>query len=210
MIRLLIAEDHAIVRAGLCQILSHEPDIVVVGEVSDGDTLLDALNDHDIDALLLDLNMPGANGIDLVKLVGDSFPDLSMLVLSMHDEVQVVSRVLRAGASGYMTKDSDPALLVPAIRATASGRRYIAPELAQKMVLEGSTANGDLKLSDLTDREYQVLAAFVRGVRSVDLARELCLSPKTVSAHKKRLMRKLGVESTVQLVRYALDHQLLE
>ena len=210
MIRIVIGEDHAIVRAGLRQSLALEPDLDVVGEASDGPMLLDAVATHRPDVVLTDMTMPQMAGLELVKALKRDHPSIPILVLSMHDHVEIVARALRAGASGYLSKDSDPALLPQALRRTAAGDRYVAPELAQRMVLD--RASYDAQADDVTvsDREYQVLEGIARGISASELAEALGVSTKTVSAHKMRLMRKLGFSSTSQLVRFALDRGIVD
>lgn len=210
MIRVVLGEDHAIVRAGLRQTLALEPDLTVVGEAADGLELLRCLEDERPDVVLADMTMPHLAGLDLIKAIRDRHADLPILVLSMHSDVQVVSRVLRAGASGYVTKDSDPAILGIALRRVAAGERYVDPELAQRMVLEAAAIDADAAAASLSDREYQVLTAIARGASPANLAQELGLSTKTVSAHKIRLMRKLGLSSTAQLVRFALSRNIVD
>lgn len=209
MIRIVVGEDHAIVRAGLRQTLSLEPDLEVVGEARDGAELLGVVAATAPHVVLTDLSMPQLAGLELVKALRRAHPTLPVLVLSMHDHVEIVSRALRVGASGYVSKDSDPSLLAVAVRQTATGQRYVAPELAQRMVLDRTAPDMPEEDVAISDREYQVLEAIARGVSATDLATQLGVSTKTVSAHKMRLMRKLGFTSTSQLVRFALDRGIV-
>jgi DNA-binding NarL/FixJ family response regulator len=209
MIRLMIADDHAIVRGGLRQLLSLAPDIEVQSEATDGAQVLQGLRTALPDLLLLDVNMPGLSGPDLITRVKAHWPELPILVLSMHDEAQVAARVLKAGASGYVTKDSEMDVLLSAIRKVAAGGKFIAPELAEKLVFDVSLGSNQLPHQALSDRELEVFRLLVAGQGVNEIAEQLCISNKTVSTHKKRLMEKLNLGSTAELVRYAMQHGLL-
>lgn len=209
MIRLLIADDHAIVRSGLKQVFALAPDLEVVGEAVDGGAVLDCLRRCEFDLLLLDINMPGLSGPDLIARVKAHRADLPILVLSMHNEVQVAARVLKAGASGYVTKDSEMDVLLGAIRRVAGGGKFIAPELAEKLVFDASLGREKSPHTSLSDRELEVFRLLVAGRGVNDIAAQLCISNKTVSTHKTRLMEKLNLSSVAELTRYALQHGLL-
>lgn len=206
-LRLLLADDHAIMREGLKQLLALAPDITVVAEAEHGQQVLDRLQETEIDLLMLDLNMPGPAGEDMVARLRARHPTLRMLVLSMHKEPQIAQRALRAGADGYITKDQHPEVLLQAIRRVAGGGRFIDPGLAERMVFE-TTSTGAAH-EGLTDRELQVLRMIAKGLRVNDIAEQLCISNKTVSTHKARLMEKIGAGSTAELVRYALANGLI-
>lgn len=209
MIRILIADDHAVVRQGLRQVLALAADFQVAGEARDGWEVVDKLRAGGFDLLLTDMSMPGPNGVDLIKRVRDEHPRLPVLVLSMHGESQIAARALKSGASGYLTKDSEPALLLAAVRKVAAGGRYIDPTLAEKMVFESGLAGEAPPHEQLSDREFQIFLLIAQGRGLNDIAGELHLSPKTVSTHKMRLMQKLDIHSTSELVRYALTHGLV-
>lgn len=209
MIRLMIADDHAIVRGGLRQLLSLAPDIKLEAEATDGAQVLDGLRRNLPDLLLLDINMPGLSGPDLIIRIKSHWPALPILVLSMHNEGQVAARVLKAGASGYVTKDSEMEVLLNAIRKVAAGGRFIVPELAEKLVFDISLSDGRLPHQTLTDRELDVFRLLVSGQGVNEIATHLCISNKTVSTHKTRLLEKLKLGSTAELVRYAMQHDLL-
>lgn len=210
MIRIVIADDHAIVRAGLKQMFAIMPDMEVVAEAVDGDGILETLRHTRSDVLLLDLNMPGISGPDLIARLKSHWPNQPMLVLSMHDTAQVASRALKAGADGYVTKDSEPEVLLAAIRKVAAGGRYISSEVAQKMALL-ATASGDLLPHNaLSTREFDVFKCLVKGLGVNDIADQLSISNKTVSTHKARLLEKMQMSSIAELTRYALDNQLLD
>ncbi|MCZ8253297.1 MAG: response regulator transcription factor [Hylemonella sp.] len=209
MIRLMIADDHAIVRSGLRQLLSLAPDISVASEAVDGAQVLEGLRRELPDLLLLDINMPGLSGPDLIVRIKSHWPALPILVLSMHNEGQVAARVLKAGASGYVTKDSEMEVLLGAIRRVASGGKFIVPELAEKLVFDISLGSDQQPHQALSDRELEVFRLLVAGQGVNDIAEQLCISNKTVSTHKTRLMEKLNISSTAELVRYAMQHGLL-
>ncbi|MPW22209.1 response regulator [Paraburkholderia sp. CNPSo 3157] len=208
MIRILIADDHAIVRGGLRQIIATTSDIVVAAEAAQGAEVVDKLRSCVVDLLLLDMTMPGISGVDLIRRVRAEQPALPVLVLSIHDEAQVASRALRAGATGYLTKDSDPDVLLAAIRKLADGGRFIDPKLVDAMVFE--TQRGDVPPHEvLSDREFQVLQMLAAG-RSINEIAEACsLSAKTISTHKMRLMQKLGLSNNAEVIRYAIRHGLI-
>jgi DNA-binding NarL/FixJ family response regulator len=210
MIRILIADDHAVVRQGLRQLLSLAPEFVVAGEARNGWEVIDRVRQGELDLLLLDMTMPGPSGVDLVKRVQDEAPRLPILVLSMHGESQVAGRALKAGAAGYLTKDCEPEELLGAIRQVAGGGRYIAPDLASRLVFESIAEPGATPEKLLSEREYQIFLMLARGRGINDIAEDLHLSAKTVSTHKFRLMQKLGLDSISQLVRLALSHNLLD
>jgi len=210
MIRLLLADDHAIVRSGLKQLFTLAPDIQVVAEAVDGATVLDALRQQRPDLLLLDINMPGLSGPDLIARVKSHWSDLPILVLSMHNEPQVAARVLKAGASGYVTKDSEMEVLLGAIRKVAGGGKFIVPELAEKLVFDLSLGRDKLPHQSLSDRELEVLGLLVAGKGVNEIAEQLCISNKTVSTHKTRLLEKMNLSGTAELVRYAMQHGLLD
>jgi DNA-binding NarL/FixJ family response regulator len=210
MIRVLLADDHAIVRAGLKEILADTGDITVTGEASSGQEALASIRDNDYDVAVLDMSMPGRSGIELIRQVKDERPKLRILVLTMHSEQQYAVRALKAGASGYLTKESAPDQLVAAIRRIAAGGAFVSSETAEQLALDVNRAPGGPPHTLLSDREFQVFELIVSGKSVTDIARQLALSVKTVSTHKTRILNKMGVTSEAELVRYALEHQLLD
>ena len=210
MTNILIADDHAIVRRGLRQIVATSADIAVIAEAADGAEVIDKLRRNPIDLLLLDMNMPGLSGLDLIARVRIEWPTLGILVLSMHNEAQVASRALKAGASGYITKDSDPDVLMTAIRKVAQGGRFIDPSLVDAIVFRAHNAGDEPPHEILSNREYQVLQRLAAGESINDIARTLSLSAKTISTHKVRLMRKLGLDTNIDLARYAIKHSVAQ
>ncbi len=208
MIKILIADDHAIVRGGLKQIIATTDDIVVTGEAAQGSEVVDKLRICEVDLLLLDMTMPGISGVDLIRRVRVEQPVLPVLVLSIHNEAQVVSRALRAGATGYVTKDSDPDVLLAAIRKLAAGGRFIDPKLVDAIIFE--THSGDAPPHEvLSDREFQVLQMLAAGTSINEIAETLALSAKTISTHKMRLMQKLGLANNAELILYTVRHGLV-
>jgi DNA-binding NarL/FixJ family response regulator len=207
MIRILVADDHAIVRSGLKQIIATTADIEVAGEAAQGAEVIEKLRIWRVDLLLLDMTMPGISGVDLIRRVRTEYPALPVLVLSIHNEAQVVARAVRAGATGYVTKDSDPDILLAAIRKLAGGGRFIDPKLVDVMVFD--THSSDAAPHEiLSDREFQVLHLLAAGKSINAIAEVLVLSAKTISTHKMRLMQKLGIENNAELIRYAIKHGL--
>ena len=208
MIRVVIADDHQILREGLKQLLLAAGDLDVVGEAGDGHEVLERVRTLGFDVLLLDMSMPGNSGVELIKQVKAEKPKLRILVLSMHEEHQYAVRAIRAGASGYLTKESAAAQLVAAIRKIAAGGAFISAEVAERLALDAMPhAEGPLHAA-LSDREYQVFRLLVTGRTVSDIAEQLHLSAKTISTHKARLMEKLQVDNNAALVRYAVSHRL--
>lgn len=208
-IKVLVADDHAIVRAGVQLILADQRDIVVAGEAVDGRETLQQLRRGQWDVLLLDLSMPGRCGIELLKQIRSEYPKLPVLILSAHREDQYAVRSLRAGAAGYLSKESAPQLLVSAVRKVASGKRYISPVLAERLLADWDETDEKPLHSALSDREYEIFEMLVSGKDISVIANELSLSVKTVSAHKTRLLHKMGKKNILELVRYALENQLM-
>ncbi len=210
MIRVLLADDHAIVRAGLKEILADTGDITVAGEATNGQEVLARVRGHDYDVVVLDMSMPGRSGIELIKLVKAEKPRLRVLVLSMHSEEQYAVRALKAGASGYLSKDSAADQLVAAIRRIAAGGAYVSPETAERLALDAASRTEAAPHTLLSDREFQVFRMIAAGKSVGEIARELSLSAKTVSTHKARIMEKMGIANPAQLIRYALENNLID
>jgi len=205
MIRVLLADDHKIVRDGLKRILAATPDLEVAGEAAGGDEALALAKANDYDIAMLDLSMPGLSGLDLIKRLKLEKPKLRILVLSMHGEEQYAARVLKAGASGYLNKDSAAELLVGAIRKIAAGGVHIGEAAAASLLQSGDKPFHET----LSDREFEVLRLLVDGLGPTEIGERLHLSVKTVSTHKTRILEKLNLKSTAELVRYALEHRLV-
>jgi DNA-binding NarL/FixJ family response regulator len=210
VIRIVIADDHTIVREGLKQVLSAAADLAVVGEAKDGREVLERVRDIDFDVLLLDLSMPGKSGIELIKQVRAEKPKLRVLVLSMHQERQYAVRAIQAGASGYLTKESAPAQLVSAIRKVAAGGAFITDAVAEQLALGAMPQTDGPPHRALSDREFQVFQALAAGKAVSEIAAELKLSVKTVSTHKAHIMQKMNIGNPAELIRYAIRHQLID
>jgi DNA-binding NarL/FixJ family response regulator len=190
--RVLICDDHSIVRDGLKRILAATTDLQVAGEAADGDQALGLVKANDYDVVMLDMSMPGLSGIDLIKRLKLEKPKLRILVLSMHGESQYAARALKSGAAGYLSKDSPAEALLGALRKVAAGGVHI----------------GEAAHEALSDREFEVMRLLVEGLGPTEIGERLHLSVKTVSTHKTRILEKLGLNSTAELVRYALEHRL--
>ncbi|MBS1192016.1 MAG: two component transcriptional regulator, LuxR family [Rhodocyclaceae bacterium] len=211
MIRILIADDHDILRAGLKHILQDEGDIAVAGEASDGHQVLARIRAEKWDALVLDLTMPGKSGVELIKQIKAEYPRLPILVLSMHKEDLYAVRALKAGASGYLCKDNAETLLASAIRKVANGGLFINQAVAEKVAMEMLAAPAQTTPhTRLTDREYQIFLMIARGMGVTDIGKKLNLSVKTVSTHKTRILEKMGLANTAELIRYAMRHHLID
>jgi DNA-binding NarL/FixJ family response regulator len=210
MIHVLIADDHAVVRAGLKQILSSTADVQVAAEAASGNEALAAIRAQRFDVIVLDMSMPGRSGLDLIRQIKDEQPQARILVLSMHQEEQYAVRALKAGASGYLNKDSAPELLVGAIRKVAGGGAFISPNIAEQLA-HGVIRNQNQPLHTLlSDREFEVFQRLVAGQSVSAIADKLNVSVKTISTHKSRIMQKMGMESATELIRYALENGLVE
>src|SRR5712671_6897260 len=203
MISVLIADDHTVVRQGLKEILSHDAQLRVVGEATNGDEVLRLVKSLRIDALVLDISMPGKNGLDVLKELKRTHPSLPVLVLSMHPEDQFAIRILRAGAAGYVTKESAPEELVGALRKVCSGGKYVSPQLAEKLAVFIEDETTRPPHEKLSDREFEVLRMLALGKTVTEVAEELLLSVKTVSTYRSRVLEKMKMTSNADLTRYA-------
>lgn len=207
-LRLLLVDDHTIVREGLKRILEMTGDGFVVDEASSGFQALEALSRSTFALAIVDLSMPGMNGLDLIRRIKAEHPGVAVLVLSMHAEEQYAMRSFRAGANGYLAKDSAAEELVRAVRKVAAGGAYVSASLAERVVRQLNRASDAPRHARLSDRELEVLRRIVNGERLTDIARALHLSVKTISTHKTRILDKLEIASTAALVRYGLEHGL--
>jgi len=210
VIRVLLADDHAIVRAGLKEILADTGDIEVAAEANNGQEVMAQVRARDFDVAVLDMSMPGRSGIELIKQVKDEKPKLRILILTMHSEEQYAVRALRAGASGFLTKEAAADQLVAAIRKIAGGGAYVSPETAERLVLDAAPRAESAPHTLLSDREFQVLQMIAGGKTVGEIAKRLSLSVKTVSTHKTRILHKMGLANQAELIRYALEHKLLD
>ena len=210
MINILIADDHPIVREGLKQIIAEAPDMVVAAEASNGYELLDKVRNSDFSVVVLDITMPGIMGLDVLKQLRSEEPDLPILILSMHSEEQYAVRVLRAGASGYLTKASAPDQLLGAIRKVSRGGKYVSASLAEKLAYELDAESEKLPHETLSDREYQVLCLIASGKTVKAVAEELSLSVKTVSTYRSRILEKMRMNSNAELTHYTIQNRLVD
>ncbi|WP_034301630.1 response regulator transcription factor [Herbaspirillum sp. RV1423] len=208
MIKILIADDHGMMREGLKRIIATTGKMMVVAEAVNGLEVLEKLGKADCNLLLLDLTMQGISGMDLIKQVKNRRPGLSILVLSMHNEGKIAAAALKAGARGYLTKDSDPDRLLEAIQKVAGGGRYIDPSMVDKIVFEDE--ENVLPHEHLSQRERQIFIMIAAGKSTGKIAAELFLSAKTVSTHKRRILEKMNADNAADLVRYSVAHQLTE
>lgn len=209
-LRVLLADDHAIIRDGLKQILADTDDLVAAGEASNGIETMQRIRDEDWDVLVLDISMPGRGGLELIRMVKDECPELPILVLSMHHEAQYAVRALKAGAQGYLTKESDADLLLAAIRKVANGGVFISDKAAELMVHGSRTSSESRSHRLLSDREYQIFNMLVQGKSLTEIAEDLSLSVKTISTHKTHILQKMGLANSAELVRYAIAHGLAD
>lgn len=210
-VKTIVIDDHAIVRRGIVQILSEHPDITVIAEAGNYTELRTQLRAHpDTDLLVMDVGLPGKNGIDILKSLREENAKLKVLMVSMYPEDQYAVRAFRAGASGYLNKASAPEKLIEAVNQVIAGRKYVTPEIAQALI-ENLAAPEDVAPHDrLSDREFQTLKLIASGKRLSDIAEELALSPKTVSVYRARILEKMGMSNNAELTHYAIKHGLVE
>lgn len=209
MIRVLIADDHAVVRRGVRMVLESTARIEVAAEAATGSEALDKARQAGIDVAILDMSMPGPGGLEVLKQIKDEHPRLPVLVLTMHPEDQYAVRAIRAGASGYLTKQSIPEELIKAVEAVAAGRKYITPAVAEALAAEVHHDTEKPPHEQLSDREYQVLLRIAAGRTVGEIAEELRLSPKTVSTYRTRILEKMQLKTNAELTHYAFQNKLV-
>lgn len=210
MTRVIMCDDHPIVREGVRRVIQESHDIVLEAEASNGFELLQILKQRSCDVLVTDISFPqGPDGLDLVKTIQDEYPKIAVLVMSMHPEEQIGVRALKAGASGYVVKGSEPSQLLSAIRKVASGGRYVSSALAEQLATELAGKRGKPAHEKLSDREYKVLCLLASGKGQTEIAHDLCLSPATVGTYRSRILTKLDLRNTAELIRYAVTHNLI-
>jgi DNA-binding NarL/FixJ family response regulator len=208
MINIIIVDDHPVVRRGLVKIIDEEPDMQVVGEAENALTAFEIIRRTECDVVVLDIALPGMSGLDVMRQLKHEYEKLPLLILSVYPEEQYAVRVIKAGASGYLTQDTAPGELVKALRRVASGRKYISASLAEKLA-------DDLEPSDkpphenLSNREYQILCMIAGGQSLKGIADKLCISEKTVSTYRGRILEKMKKSTNADLTRYAIDHHLV-
>ena len=211
MLRILLCDDHPIVREGLKNILLQQSDIKVVEEAGSGGELLQKSADSRFDVIILDITLPGGpDGLDALRELREEHPGTAILILSMHPEQQFAARAFRAGAAGYLVKGSVPSDLLCAVRKVAGGGKHVSPALAEQLAMDLAEMREKAPHEGLSDREYRVLRALASGQGLTETARELCLSTSTVATYRARLLAKLNLKSTADLIRYAVTHRLVE
>jgi DNA-binding NarL/FixJ family response regulator len=208
MIRVAIADDHELIRSGFARLIEREPDLALVGEASDAAAAVELLRRESCDVLILDITLPDRSGLELLKELNHRFPNLPVLVLSMHSEEEYALRTLQAGALGYITKSNASRELVRAIRKVASGSRYVGERTAERLAISLGPEGATEPHQRLSDREYQILSLIGSGKSVREVAEELTLSVHTVNTYRRRILKKLGIETTSQIVRYALEHHI--
>jgi two-component system invasion response regulator UvrY len=210
MIEVLIVDDHAVVREGMKKILSSDDFVKVTGEANDAPSALELVWNNEYDVIVLDISMPGISGLELISQIKDEHPDTPILILSMYPEEQFATRVLKAGAAGYLNKESAPENLVQAVKKVYEGGHYVSPKVAEQLVhtLQGDKDGPPHEL--LTDREYEVFMRIVNGKELKEIAAELNISVKTVSTYRTRMLNKLELKNNVELALYAVKHNLVE
>lgn len=210
MLRIIMADDHPIVRAGLKQIMADASDLVVAAEAGNGRELLNLVRREPYDVILLDISMPGMDGLDVLKQLKSELPHIPVIILTVHPEAQYALRVLKAGAAGYLTKESVPSELIRAIRKVHRGGRYITPSLAEKIAFALGGETDKLPHETLSDREFQVLALIASGRTATQIAEELALSVKTISTYRTRILEKMQLKTNAELTHYAIQNKLVE
>lgn len=210
MIRVLIADDHPLVREGLKKILKGEVDISVVGVAANGAELLSIVQNQNLDVVVMDFSMPGRTGLDVLKELRDHRPKLPVLILSMHPEERFAVRVLKAGAAGYLTKESAPEELVKAIHKVAGGGKYVTPTLAEKLACDVGKNPDNPPHETLSDREYQIMCMIASGTSVKEISEELSLSINTINTYRARILEKMDMKTNIDLTHYALRNGLID
>jgi len=210
MMKILIADDHPIVRRGLKQILAEEPDLGIAGEARSSQEVLELVRKQDWNAVILDITMPGRGGLETLREIRKERPKLPVLILSMHSEDQYGVRALKAGAAGYMTKESAPEKLVQALRKIMKGDKYISPTLAEKLVLDLERGTPNSLHETLSDREHQVMSMIASGKTVSEIGKDLFLSVKTISTYRSRVLKKMKMKNNAELTHYAIKNRLVQ
>ena len=210
MKKVLVADDHAVVREGIKRIIEETADMVVAGEAVNGWEVLEKARGGDYDVVVLDISMPGKNGMEILKELKRECPGVPVLILSMHSEEQYALRALRAGASGYVTKESAPDELIEALEKVLRGSKYITSTLAERLVLDIGVGSEESLHTKLSDRELQVLCLLAEGKTVNEIGQELCLSAKTISTYRSRILQKMAMKTNTELIRYAIKQGLVD
>src|ERR1043165_6203773 len=209
MIRILIADDHTIVRHGLKQIVDAEPNMTTVGEAKNGNEVLELARKMPVDVVVLDISMPGRNGLETLKDLKREYPSIAVIILSMHPKDQYAVRVIKAGAAGYLTKEDAPEELVNAIKKAFRGEKYITAEVAELLADYIEHGSSDTPHKMLSDREYEVFCGIGKGKSITQISEELFLSVKTISTYRTRIMEKTGMSTNAEITRYCIEHNLV-
>ncbi len=210
MIKILIADDHPVVRKGLKEIIKENSDMVVAAEAGHGQEVLEKALKKEFDVVVLDISMPGRSGLEVLKQLKRERPKLSVLILSIHPEEHYAVRVLKAGASGYLTKESVPDELIKAIRKISTGRKYISSTLAEKLAFDLESGGEKPAHERLSDREYEVMCLIASGKTLKEIAEKLCLSAKTISTYRSRILEKMKMKNNAELTHYAIKNNLVD
>jgi two-component system invasion response regulator UvrY len=210
MLRILVADDHPVVRQGIMRIIEDTQDMVVTGEAENGHDALKQIKEKEFDLILLDISMPGSDGLEVIREIKKSKPDIPVLILTIHPEKYYGLRMLQAGASGYLTKQNAPFELIEAIRKVAQGGMYISNSLAELLVISKRTGSGKPSHETLSDREYQVMYMIAVGKKVKSIAEELSISVKTIHVHRRHIMEKMSLTSNADIIHYAIQNGILE
>lgn len=208
MIRVITVDDHAVVRRGLKQIIEEESDMKVVNEAGNGRYAISVIRQTACDVVILDISLPGLGGIEVLRHIRHEYPNLPVLIMSMHEEKQYAFRVIKAGASGYLMKDSIPEELINAIRRIIAGGKYISPSFSEALIQEQELSETPLH-EKLSDREFQIMCMIARGKALKDIGEVLFISGKTVSTYRTRILEKMKMKTNAEIVSYALKHELI-
>lgn len=210
MIRILIVDDHVLIREGLRKILKEAPDMSVVSEAQNAREVFECLKADNPDVVVLDISLPGKSGLEILKDLKQEKPDLPVLILSMHPEDRFAVRALKAGAAGYVTKESAAQDLIKAIRKVVQGRKYVSASLAEKLAFDLEASTGKALHEQLSDREYQVMCMIAAGKAVKEISAELFLSVSTVNTYRARILEKMNMKTDAELIRYAIENQLID
>ncbi|MDF0534446.1 UvrY/SirA/GacA family response regulator transcription factor [Shewanella sp. A32] len=210
MISVYLVDDHELVRTGIRRILEDEKGIRVIGEANDGESAVQWCRQNEADVILMDMNMPGIGGLEATKKILRYQPEAKIIVLTIHSEDPFPTKVMQAGASGYLTKSARPPEMLQAIRQVAIGQRYLSPEIAQQMALSQFNQTDDNPFKSLSERELQIMLMITNGEKVNDISEQLSLSPKTVNSYRYRLFAKLGISGDVELTKLAIRYKMLD
>lgn len=208
-LKVFLADDHLLIREGLKKILASEKKFTVIGESGDPDEVLDFINKNEVDILILDLNMPGRSGLDILKHVKNIKPEIKVLILSMYPEDQFGERTIKAGASGYVTKESASEELLNALHKIARGGNYVSPAFAERLLIRKKSFTDNTPHEILSDREFQIMILLAKGKTQVEISNELALSSSTVNTYRSRILEKLNLKSNAEIIRYAIQNNLI-